>query len=370
MLKITKNKIVKAVFLSLIIFSSCFFNKSYGETSEVVQSIELNNENSWNSTVTLPKYSDTGEKIDYSIQEQTEVEGYSPSIEGFTVTNNLNEAKVIIRYFDKITNKEIADRTEKEGYVGLEYTTNSIEINGYTLVGNSDNVSGKMTKDEIYVDYFYLYNCNINVEHIDKSTGKVLEKENFDGVEGEKLKTHSKDIPDYKLVEKPDNEEQTFTKESQNVKYYYLKLGSLTINKIDKNNNKILDGTARFEIYDEENNKLYFIKKDDNYIVSDNKNDLDYVETVSGQIIIKDIVVGKYKIKEVKAPDGYFLLTNKKDVEITNDNLNFEINIENQKAFFLPLTGGRGIIATIIGVILISIGAVLFTYKKITERKK
>ena len=62
MLKITKNKIVKAVFLSLIIFSSCFFNKSYGETSEVVQSIELNNENSWNSTVTLPKYSDTGEK--------------------------------------------------------------------------------------------------------------------------------------------------------------------------------------------------------------------------------------------------------------------------------------------------------------------
>ena len=370
MLKKYIQKIKKVMLVIFIISFIISLNKTYGATNEAVQSAELNEGNQWNTTVTLPKYEDNGEKIDYYIQEQTNVKGYTSSIDKFTVTNTLNEAKVITRYIDKITKKEISNRTETEGYVGLDYTTNSLEIENYTLVGNSNNVSGTMTEDDIYVDYYYLYNCDINVEHIDKSTGKVIEEENHKGLEGENLTTHSKDIPNYKLVEKPENENQKFTKEPQKVKYYYLKLGTLTINKVDNDNNTILDGVTRFEIYDEKDNKLYFMKKDDYYVVSDNKKDLDYVETQNGQVVIKDIIVGKYKIKETKAPNGYFLLSNKKEIEITNDNLNFEININNKKAFFLPLTGGNGIIATIIGVSLISIGIILVIYKKIERKEK
>ena len=115
MLKITKYEIVKVILLSFTIFCSCFFYKSYGATNEVVQSVELNNENNWNANVTLPKYSDKGEKINYSIQEKNDVKGYSSSVDKFTITNTLNEAKVIIRYFDKMTNKEIEKRTEEKG---------------------------------------------------------------------------------------------------------------------------------------------------------------------------------------------------------------------------------------------------------------
>ena len=371
---INRQSLVKIMLLFCIVFCAnlvFFLNNVYGVTNDVVQSEELNAENDWNTTVALPKYSDTGEVINYSIKEQTVPNGYSSSVDGFTITNDLNEAKVIVRYFDKITNQEIADRTLKEGYVGLDYTTDPEEINGYKLAGNSNNTSGKMTKNDIYVDYFYLYNCNIKVKHIDKSTNKLLDEDNFDGQEGENLTSHSKNIPEYKLVEKPKNEEHKFTKEPQEIEYYYLKLGNLTINKVDENSNKITDGVAKFEIYDENNKKLHFIKQNNNYIVSDNENDLDYVETIDGQVVIKDIVVGKYKVSEIKAPGGYSLLSNKKEVEITNDNSNLEINIVNKKVFYLPLTGSNNLLAiTIISILFINTGIVLFTYKKITERKK
>ena len=374
MSKIKNHRLVKIILLFCIIFIInlvFLINNSYCETNNVVQSVELNEENGWNENVTLPKYNDTGEVINYSIQEQTVPNGYNSSVNEFTITNNLNEAKVITRYFDKTTNQEIADRTVKEGYVGLEYTTSPEEIDGYKLVGNSGNISGTMTKNDIFVDYFYLYSCNIKVKHIDKSTNKLLDEENFGGNEGENLTSHSKNIPEYKLVEKPKNEEHKFTKEPQEVEYYYLKLGSLTINKIDKESNKIVDGVAKFEIYDENNNKLHFVKEGNNYIVSDDEKNLDYVETTDGQVLIKDIVVGKYKILEIKAPDGYSLSSNKKEIEITNDNSDLKIDIVNQKMFVLPLTGENSLITTIfVSFSLITIGMILFTYRKIIKERK
>lgn len=300
-----KKKFLKTVLLFCFIFcfSLFFLNKSYCASENIVYSTELSKWNDWTVNITLPKYEVSGERINYTVREESVPNGYTQSVDGLTLTNNLDEAKVITKYIDKMTSREIMTSKTEEGYVGLEYSTTPEEITGYKLVGSSGVTSGTMTKSDIVVEY------------------------------------------------------------------YYVRLGSLTINKVDKDNKTITNGVAKFEIYDENNNKLHFIKNEKDYTVSENKADLDYIETTKGQALVKNIVVGNYKIKEIKAPDGYFLSSTKKDIKLTSDNFDVKIDIVNKKAFSLPLTGGKSMLfVAITSVFLISLGACLIL-KKLKERK-
>lgn len=93
--------------------------------------------------------------------------------------------------------------------------------------------------------------------------------------------------------------------------------GSLKIIKEDDKTAKKPQGEASligstFEITDEEGKKI--------------------TKTVDekGEIILNDLPLGKYKIKEIKAGEGYELNEEEYEVIIDNDNLNKEITIKNK----------------------------------------
>lgn len=93
--------------------------------------------------------------------------------------------------------------------------------------------------------------------------------------------------------------------------------GSLKIIKEDDKTEKKPQGEASligstFEITDEEGKKI--------------------TKTVDekGEIILNDLPLGKYKIKEIKAGEGYELNEEEYEVIIDNDNLNKEITIKNK----------------------------------------
>ena len=78
------------------------------------------------------------------------------------------------------------------------------------------------------------------------------------------------------------------------------------------------------------------------------------------------MLVGKYTLKEVQAPNGYMLLKEPIEINVTNDVSTQKIRIENNKnEWIIPETGGIGtIIFYVIGGILMFITSFCFFRKR------
>ena len=65
-------------------------------------------------------------------------------------------AKVVVKYLEEGTDKELKEQDAKEGKVGDEYTTERAIIEGYEKAGKEPtNANGKMTERDIVVVYYY-----------------------------------------------------------------------------------------------------------------------------------------------------------------------------------------------------------------------
>ena len=61
---------------------------------EVIDETEATKETQWTFYFNeLPKYDESGEEIEYSVQEE-EVEGYTATYDGYNITNTLKEAEL------------------------------------------------------------------------------------------------------------------------------------------------------------------------------------------------------------------------------------------------------------------------------------
>ena len=154
------------------------------------------------------------------------------------------EGKVIVRYLEKddtpdddTDNVILADEETINGYSGDEYETTRKEIEGYEAADPEPaNTKGTITKEDIYVTYYYKkkQSGKVVVTYIDEETGKEISyidengetktyKEELQGIIGEVYATEVKDIPYYKYQEEkaPENANGTYTSENIDVKYYY-----------------------------------------------------------------------------------------------------------------------------------------------------
>lgn len=149
--------------------------------------------------------------------------------------------KVIVKYVDKTKNTEISERTETTGKVDENYETTSKEIEGYKLVGNTENTTGVYRENDIEVIYYYQKEVPVTVNYIDKLTNEKIEVKTDKGYIGDQYTGVAKDIEGYVLVEKPE-EETIELKETENIlNYYYIKESEGIIEKhVDINNNEIL----------------------------------------------------------------------------------------------------------------------------------
>ena len=98
-----------------------------------------------------------------------------------------------------------------------------------------------------------------------------------------------------------------------------LKRGSLKIIKKDKDDNTIIPGT-KIGIYDIHDNLIYSG-------ITDEK----------GELLVENMLLGKYYIKEIESKEGYVLDNNKHYFEIKENEELVTLNITNKKEFLIQV---------------------------------
>lgn len=71
------------------------------------------------------------------------------------ISNEPSVGKVIVKYLDRNTNKEIAKTEEFEDKIGVEYSTESKDIQYYNLVDTPENASGTVKDGVTEIIYYY-----------------------------------------------------------------------------------------------------------------------------------------------------------------------------------------------------------------------
>ncbi|MBR9658874.1 MucBP domain-containing protein, partial [Bacillus cereus] len=118
--------------------------------------------------------------------------------------------------------------------VGKDYKTEAKEIPGYKLVEKPKNAEGKYeegTKEVIYV--YEKVEGNVVTKYVDKDGNELVPGTSTTDQVGKDYKTEAKEIPGYKLVEKPKNAEGKYEEGTQEVIYVYEKVEGNVVTKYD-----------------------------------------------------------------------------------------------------------------------------------------
>lgn len=139
--------------------------------------------------------------------------------------NSIKKATVEVHYLDKTDNSIIEDTKIIDGYVGKEYdvTNDYQDIDEYTFIKDSGNVTGIMTNEPIDVIYYYARNSKVNVRYLDKfSNEEIADSEIIQGFEGKEYLTEKKEINGYQFTT-VDNYKGIMGIDTIEVNYYYTK---------------------------------------------------------------------------------------------------------------------------------------------------
>ncbi|MDA2433507.1 SpaA isopeptide-forming pilin-related protein [Bacillus cereus] len=273
--------------------------------------------------------------------------------------------------------------TEGYGVVGSVFAPNAVletkggSINGQAFVGAVQQTGG-----------FEFHNFKFNWQHWNKpSTGKVKIKKVDSNNDNKKLEGAKFKIEDSKgkiVGELVTNEEgEAISKdlpignytvvEVEAPKGYELLKEKITV-KIEKDavveikigNKKLPDPTGQFEIekVDDMDSELKLKGAVFQVLDKEGKEVSRLITDEKGKVISNQLAIGKYTIKEIKAPNGYMLLRDPIEIEITEAVKTQKITVKNAKNnWVIPNTGGSGTtIFYVIGIMLMF--AVLYFYKK------
>ena len=294
---------------------------------------------------------DVPAKYELSIRPENATGSMTEEIIEVTYFYKVKDAVVNVRYLEKDTNIELASSEKQTGKVEEDYRTDAKSIEGYTLVGDSGNTTGKLTIDPITVTFYYLQNTSVQVNHIDKNTGEIIETDIAEGLVGDKYTASAKNIENYMLVERPRIETVTMSKDKITLNYYYVHVSAGVIEKHvdvitgDILANEVHDGhegdeyeiLARiFEGYDLVTEKLpanargtmavnvievtYYYKHRASVTV-------EYVDKVSGKKLAEDVVIDGHEADKYttdrKEFDGYVLkeMPGNADGAMTKENI-------------------------------------------------
>ena len=163
-------------------------------------------------------------------------------------------ARVIVQYLEKDDTPEdntdnvvLAEQEIIEGFSGDSYITTRKEIENFQVTV-PENEIGTMTREDIYVIYYYERKPSgiVTVKYVDVDTNEeilhkvedtqeyVTYREQLQGLCGLEYTTQAKDIPYYNFVEelRPSNATGIYTEEDIEVIYYYRKQTfNLSVNK-------------------------------------------------------------------------------------------------------------------------------------------
>ncbi|MGG5782697.1 SpaA isopeptide-forming pilin-related protein [Bacillus albus] len=174
--------------------------------------------------------------------------------------------------------------------------------------------------------------------HIEDSNKKVV-GELVTNEEGEAI---SKELPidNYTLVEVEAPKGYELLKDK-----IAVKIEKDTVVEIKIGNKKLPDPTGQFEIEKVDDKDINLKLKGAVFQVLDKegKEVTRLTTDEKGKVISDQLVLGKYTIKEIKAPNGYMLLRDSIEIEITEAVRTQKLTVKNVKNnWIIPNTGGSG----------------------------
>ena len=180
------------------------------------------------------------------------------------------QTEVNVKYVDKETGDEVAEKTNIPGNEGDNFTTEPKDVPGYDLVEEPEQKDGTMTAEPIELIYYYRRPAKVIAKYFDNETKEeIATEEKQDGHQNDEYTTEAKDIKYYKLLETPSNANGTMTvtvtkdengndivEDTTYVNYYYRKLDfNLSIDKkvasvtVNGNETTINGDLAKIEVY-------------------------------------------------------------------------------------------------------------------------
>ena len=152
-------------------------------------------------------------------------------------------AGVTERHYDVITNELLEEEINHPGHEGDEYSISEKEFEGYDLVEERRpaNAEGRMTIEEIIVNYYYNHRASVTTKYIDKITGEeIADREINNGYEGDNYTTIQKTIDGYDFVEaeSPEKTEGVMTKNQIEIVYYYIRKAKVEVKYVDQTTEK------------------------------------------------------------------------------------------------------------------------------------
>ncbi|MED3480457.1 SpaA isopeptide-forming pilin-related protein [Bacillus thuringiensis] len=195
--------------------------------------------------------------------------------------------------------------------------------------------------------------------HIEDPKGKIV-GELVTNEEGEVI---SKDLPigNYIVVEIEAPKGYELLKDK-----IAVKIEKDTVVEIKIGNKKLPDPTGQFEIekVDDKDSELKLKGAVFQVLDKEGKEVSRLITDEKGKVISNQLAIGKYTIKEIKAPNGYMLLRDPIEIEITEAVKTQKITVKNAKNnWVIPNTGGSGTtIFYVIGIMLMF--GVLYFCKK------
>ena len=219
----------------------------------------------WQCTFTgLAKYDEDGQEIQYQLDEKEmqneEMKYYTKVIGNITnkpgvidekegtITNKMTKlpGKVIIRYKDINTNKEIQNSETEEGIVGEEFdiSDHKKEIPGYTLVEEPKEQTGIFEEETQEKVYYYAKNTKVLVKYLEKDSTPEDDGDNvvlspqitLEGYEGQSYQTERKNIDGYTFVESKGKLSGAMESGTIEVVYYYAQNTKVIVKYLEKDN--------------------------------------------------------------------------------------------------------------------------------------
>ena len=202
------------------------------------------------------------------------------------------DTSVISKYLDE-EGKEIENSEMIQGKVFDEYSTKSKDIYGYELTEEPKNATGKMTEEQITVNYVYrLKDTSVIAKYIDEEGKELVTSETIKGEVFDKYGTESKNIYGYELVEIPSNAKGEMTEDIINVIYRYKRKDTSVISKYLDEEGKEIENSEMIQgkVFDE-----YSTKSKEIY----GYNLIEEPKNATGKMAEEQIVVNyTYKLKE------------------------------------------------------------------------
>ena len=221
-----------------------YYKKNSGVTIRYIDKYETDikvHENNYINGVEGDNYTTSALNIEGYVYDSVDgLEGGKIQSEQTTVTYYyIKQSNVYVQYIDEISGVVLEEESPITYNEKQSYETSSKDIEGYTLTGNTENTSGVIERENVFVKYYYKKNTSVVVKYIDMVTQEEISKEDIIyGLQNDNYETEKRDINDYEFIEIDGKANGKMEENQLVVTYKYKKQSNLITEHIDANTNE------------------------------------------------------------------------------------------------------------------------------------